>query len=115
MNDSEIILRVCCLGPHGVEIPIYVSPEPARCKWVIITLVPEGGPPADPETYIVYFLCPDGSEIDFAQRDTLQEALDTAKVFSQIAELPWVSTRQTHNVTGDFDVSELNHLWENSG
>lgn len=114
MDVSETILRVCCLGPHGVEIPIYVSPEPARCKWIIVTMVPEG-PPADPETYIVYFLNPNGAEIDFAQRDTLEESLDTAKILSQVPELQWVSTRQAHNETGEFDVSELERIWETPG
>jgi hypothetical protein len=114
MHDSETILRVCCLGPEGVDIPIYVSLDPARCKWIIITKVPEG-PPADPETYIVYFLNPDGREIDFAQRDTLQESLDTAKVLSQVSELRWASTCEAHNETGEFDVLVLERIWKNSG
>ena len=114
MDDSETILRVCCLGPEGVDIPIYVGPDPACCIWIVVTKVPFG-PPADPETYIVYFLNPDGGEIDFSQRDTLQESLDTAKIFSDISELRWVSTSEAHSETGEFDVLILERIWKNSG
>lgn len=109
----ETILRVCCLGPEGVEIPIYVSDRLSRCKWIVVTHV-DAGPPADPETYITYFLDPTGHDFDFAQRDTLQEALDTAKILSQAEDLRWVECKRVR-ASETFNSGMLQQIWDRAG
>jgi len=114
MNTSEVILRVCCLGPEGVDIPIYVGPGPSRCKWIAVTRVPDG-PPADPETYVVYFIDPHGGEIDFAQRDSLQEAIDTGKILSGVSQLRWIVCHQELDDSGELDPVTLQRICDEAG
>ena len=113
MSSVETILRVSCLGSDGVDIPIYLGPDPSRCKWIVVTRVP-GGPPAEPVTYVVYFLDPRGKEIDFSQRDTLQEAVDTGKILSEVTELRWVACDRLMNESGEFDVAELQGICDDA-
>lgn len=109
MNTSEVILRLCCLGPEGVDIPIYVGPGPSRCKWIVVTRVPDG-PPADPETYVVHFVSPRGAVIDFAQRCSLQEAIDTGKILSGLSQLRWVVCRQKLDESEELDAVRLQRI-----
>ena len=114
MNAAQLILRVCCLGAEGVDVPIYLGPAPSCCKWIVVTRVADS-PPADPVTYVVYFLDSRGIEIDFAQRDTLQEAIDTGKILSSVTELRWIKCRQELDESGRFAVVELQRICDDSG
>ena len=107
--DEEKIVRVCGLRPGGESIPIFVGPEPSSCQWIVVTYVP-AGPPAHPHTYTVYFVAPDGAEIDFAHRDTLQEALDTAASLSELSDLRWIRSEERLGGGRRHDVDQLTRI-----
>lgn len=106
-----IIRRICQFGKDGREIPIYLDLDPSVCKWIIVTCG-TGGPPADPVQYVVSFLRPDGSEIDFAARDTLQEALDTAAILSNSKNLQWRTSNCPMPADGDLKPLDLERILE---
>ena len=111
MSEGETLKRVACLGPDGVEIPIYLGPNPSRCKWIVICKCPFG-PPAEPISYVVTFLDPQGKEIDFSVRDTLQEAIDTGAGLSAVKNLRWVSCEVAREGSQEFDLEELRGIWD---
>ena len=119
MTDVEEIVRVCSLGAEGGVIPIDSGPKGSVCKWIVITRVAHRWPDGeDPWVYVIYFVRPDGSEIDFPQRDTLQEALDTASPWAGIDGLSWMECVEAlPNLAEDdpFPVDLLTRLCESAG
>ena len=108
MDPTETIVRVCCLGPEGVDVPIYVEPfeAPSRCGWIVITRVSAGwGPRRD--AWVTYFLDCGARVIDFAQGDDIEEAIGLAQAVAPSTSLRWIACERRLAPSGDFETAML--------
>lgn len=89
---SELLLRVARFPDELNPVPVYSGdpPAPIRCAWLVVTHVPEG-PPATPETFLLYFLGQEGEIHECLQYETLEIAIDQAHAVAGLPRSAWIA------------------------
>jgi hypothetical protein len=89
-ENEEHLIRYARLRDELKPIPIYLD-EAMRPDWVAISHVRiwSARRPAGIESFELYFLMDDGSQLDWYGFDTLQIAVDQAKAIAGVQEHEW--------------------------
>lgn len=105
---DERMIRLARLPSALRPVPIYTvdPPAPIPCEWLGIAHVNDG-PPADPETFLLYFLSEVGVVLEVLQYETLEIALDQAHAICGYPQNEWVMCDIPVLDNGDYDVADL--------
>jgi hypothetical protein len=107
-HHEERMIRVARLPTALRPVPIYSGdpPAPIPCEWLGVSHVNDG-PPASPETFILYFLDEGGVAREVLQYETLEIAVDQAHAICGYPQHEWATCEIPVLEGGTYDVKEL--------
>jgi hypothetical protein len=107
-HPYERMIRIARLPSALRPVSIYTGdpPAPISCEWLGVAHVNDG-PPADPETYILYFMDGRGVPQEMLQYDTLEIAVDQAHAICGFSQEGWSGCDIAVRDDGSYDVARL--------
>ena len=105
---DERMIRVARVPPALRPVPIYTGdpPEPIRCEWLGISHVNDG-PPAERETFLLYFLDKGALVQEVLQYETLKIAADQAHEICGYPQQQWATCDIPVLENGTYEVEAL--------